>query len=62
MLAQLARRTPLLAGADQVAYVDVDDTVKATFGYAKLGAGFGYSGVKGLNALIATVSTPCRRR
>jgi len=58
MLAELARRTPLLAGADQVAYVDVDDTVKATYGYAKQGAGFGYSGVKGLNALIATVSTP----
>jgi len=57
MLAELARRTPLLAGADQVAYVDVDDTVKATYGYAKQGAGFGYS-VKGLNALIATVSTP----
>ncbi len=58
MLAELARRTPLLAGADQVAYVDVDDTVQATYGYAKQGAGFGYSGLKGLNALIATVSTP----
>jgi len=58
MQAELARRTPLLTGADQVAYIDVDDTVKATYGYAKQGAGFGYSGVKGLNALIATVSTP----
>ena len=58
MLAELARRTPLLAGADELAYVDIDDTVKATYGYAKQGAGFGYSGVKGLNALIATVSTP----
>ncbi len=58
LLGELARRTPLLAGGDQVAYVDVDDTVKATYGYAKQGAGFGYSGVKGLNALIATVSTP----
>ncbi len=58
MLAGLATRTPLLAGASQVAYVDVDDTVKATYGYAKQGAGYGYSGVKGLNALIATVSTP----
>jgi len=58
MLAELARRTPLLPGADQLAYVDVDDTVKATYGYAKQGAGYGYSGVKGLNALIATVSTP----
>jgi len=38
MLSELARRTPLLAGADQVAYVDVDDTVKATYGYAMQGA------------------------
>ena len=60
MLAELARRTPLLAGADELAHVDVDvdDTVKATYGYAKQGAGYGYSGVKGLNALIATVWTP----
>ncbi len=58
MLAELATRTPLLAGADQIAHIDVDDTVKATYGYAKQGTGFGYSGVKGLNALIATVSTP----
>jgi hypothetical protein len=58
MLTGLATCTPLLAGAGQVAYVDVDDTVKATYGYAKQGAGYGYFGVKGLNALIATVSTP----
>ena len=58
MVASLARDTPLLAGADQVAYVDMDDTVKATYGYAKQGVGYGYSGVKGLNALIATISTP----
>jgi hypothetical protein len=32
--------------------------VKATYGYAKQGAGYGYSKVKGLNALIGTVSTP----
>src|SRR5664280_1107332 len=43
---------------DAVAYVDIDDTVKATYGYAKQGAGYGYSGVKGLNALLATVSSP----
>ncbi len=58
MLAELATRSPLLAGADQIAHIDLDDTVKATYGYAKQGAGYGYSGVKGLNALIATVSTP----
>src|SRR5450759_1364037 len=44
----LARRSPLLPGADRVADVDIDDTVKATYGYAKQGAGYGYSGVKGL--------------
>ncbi len=42
----------------RVAYVDIDDTVRQTYGYAKQGAGYGYSKVKGLNALIATVSTP----
>ena len=44
MLTGLAARTPLLAGASQVAYVDVYDTVKATYGYAKQGAGYGYPG------------------
>jgi hypothetical protein len=40
-LAGLAATTPLLAGADAIAYVDVDDTVKRTYGYAKQGAGAG---------------------
>jgi hypothetical protein len=58
LLVNLARSAPLLPGADQLAYVDVDDTVRATYGYAKQGAGRGYTGVKGLNALLAVVSTP----
>jgi hypothetical protein len=58
LLVNLAGHTPLLPGADELAYVDVDDTVRQTYGYAKQGAGRGYSGVKGLNALIAIVSTP----
>ena len=58
LLTSLARCTPLLAGADQTAYVDIDDTIRATHGYAKQGAGYGYSGVKGLNVLLATISTP----
>jgi len=62
LLAGLRAATPLLAGADQLAYLDIDDTVKRTYGYAKQGAGYGYSGVKGLNALLATVSTPLWRR
>jgi len=58
LLINLAGQTPLLAGADELAYVDVDDTVRGTYGYAKQGAGRGYTGVKGLNALLAIVSTP----
>src|SRR3954452_347063 len=47
--------TPLL-GEGRV-LVDVDDTIVEVHGYAKQGAGFGYSGVRGLNALLATAST-----
>ena len=59
LLANLADRVPgLVAGADQVAYLDVDDTIRETHGYAKQGTGYGYSGVRGLNAQLATLSTP----
>jgi Transposase DDE domain group 1 len=58
LLARLAAATPILTDISTVAFVDIDDTVRQTFGYAKQGAGRGYSGVKGLNALLATVSTP----
>jgi hypothetical protein len=44
-------------GGVEVTYLDIDDTVRETYGYTKQGAGYGYSGVKGLNALLATVST-----
>ena len=58
VLAGLARCAPLLPGAHQMTYVDVDDTVRATHGYAKQGSGFGYTGVRGLNVLLGVVSTP----
>jgi len=58
MLQRLAGRAPLLPGADQIAFLDIDDTIRATYGYAKQGAGYGYSKVKGINALLATISTP----
>jgi hypothetical protein len=61
LLINLSKTTPLLAGAGTLAYVDIDDTVKPTYGYAKEGAGRGYSGVKGLNALLGIVSTPSSR-
>jgi hypothetical protein len=57
-LVNLAEHTRLLRDADQICFVDVDDTVKPTYGYAKQGAGYGYTHVKGLNALIGTLSTP----
>jgi hypothetical protein len=57
-LVNLTGQVPVLAGADKVAFLDVDDTIKATYGYQKEGAGYGYSKVKGLNALFAIVSTP----
>ena len=58
MLERLAGRTPLLPAAETIAFVDIDDTIRATYGYAKQGAGYGYSKVKGINALLATISTP----
>lgn len=56
-LVNLAAAAPITAGIDELALVDIDDTVKATYGYQKQGAGYGYPGVKGLNALIGTVTT-----
>jgi hypothetical protein len=55
-LAGLAARAPVLPGGGPV-LVDVDDTIVEVHGYAKQGAGFGYSKVRGLNALLATAST-----
>ena len=61
LLINLTRRMPLLTGAGELAYLDVDDTVKPTFGYAKQGAVRGYTDVNGLNALLAIVSTASGR-
>src|SRR3954463_7053191 len=54
-LAGLAARTPVLAGLEGTVLVDVDDSVVQVHGHAKQGAGYGYSGVRGLNMLLATV-------
>ena len=58
LLINLGGQASLLPGAEELGYVDVDDTLKQTYGYAKQSAGRGYTGVKGLNALLAIVSTP----
>jgi hypothetical protein len=64
-LIAIAGLTGLLGAATTVesdtlgyALLDVDDTIIEVHGYAKQGAGFGYSGVRGLNALLATLATP----
>jgi hypothetical protein len=68
-LTRLAQQAPPLVGAGASAgegagegaggrvLVDVDDTIIEVHGHAKQGAGFGYTGVRGLNALLATLTT-----
>jgi Transposase DDE domain group 1 len=65
LLGRLARRAPLLPGADVLAFVDIDSTQKRVYGHKKEGAKFGHTKiqgksvlVRGLNALVAAVSTP----
>ncbi|MGH3783217.1 MAG: IS1380 family transposase [Pseudonocardiaceae bacterium] len=54
----LASNAPLLPGADSYALLDVDSTINRVYGYAKQGADYGYTRVRGLHPLLATVSTP----
>jgi len=63
--AELARRAPLLPGADVLAFVDIDTMQKRVHGHKKQGARFGHTKihgksllVRGLNALAATACTP----
>jgi hypothetical protein len=41
---------------ERYALIDVDDTVVEVHGHAKQGAGFGYNRIRGLNALLATLT------
>ena len=65
VLAELARRAPLLPGADVLAFVDTGSQQKRVYGHQKQGAAFGHTKIagksllmRGLNALAATISTP----
>jgi Transposase DDE domain group 1 len=65
VLAELARRVPLLPGADVLAFVDIDSQQKRVYGHAKQGAAFGHTKiqgkdllVRGLNVLAASICTP----
>jgi Transposase DDE domain group 1 len=57
LLTGLYDRTPLVAGIDGPVLVDIDDTIIEVHGHGKQGSSYGYSGVRGLNALITTVTT-----
>lgn len=58
-LTNLNRKAPLLGNVkdDQFVFLDVDDTIIEVHGHRKQGSGYGYCGVRGLNALLATAST-----
>ena len=43
-----------------VTHVDIADTIRRTYGYAKQGSGYGYCGVTGLNTLLGTVCSADR--
>jgi hypothetical protein len=65
VLAELARRTPLLPGKDVLAFIDIDSQQKRVYGHAKQGAAFGHTKiqgksllVRGLNVLVGTICTP----
>ena len=64
-LVNLARRTQLLAGIEEQAYIDIDSLLRPVYGRAKQGASFGHTKIagrqvlrRGLSPLAATISTP----
>jgi Transposase DDE domain group 1 len=65
VLAELARRAPLLPGKEMLAFAGIDSQQKRVYGRKKQGAAFGHTKIqgrslliRGLNALAATISTP----
>jgi Transposase DDE domain group 1 len=61
-LAALAVHAPLLPGADQKAFIDVDSTHKRVYGRTKQGAEYGrFKGIRTLHPLLATICTPQAR-
>ena len=63
-LAGLCARVPLLPGAAERAFVDIDSLLRPVYGHAKQGASYGHTTIagtqilcKGLSRLITTIST-----
>jgi hypothetical protein len=64
-LVMLAQHAPVLVGAEQMTYVDIDALLRRVYGHHKQGARFGHAKVggydvllRGLSPLVATLSTP----
>jgi hypothetical protein len=61
-LGALAAHAPLLPGADQMAFIDVDSTHKRVYGRTRQGAEYGrFKGLRTLHPLPATICTPASR-
>jgi hypothetical protein len=65
LLIDLAARTPVLAGAAEMTYVDIDSLLRRVYGKHKQGASFGHTKVggypvrlRGLSPLVTTIATP----
>ena len=63
-LVALAKRTELLVGIEQQAFIDIDSLLRPVYGHAKQGASYGFSKIagkqvlrKGLAPLATTIST-----
>jgi hypothetical protein len=63
-LVNLADRTPLLPGAEQQAFIDIDSLLRPVYGHANQGASYGHTKLagkqvlrKGLSPLVTTLST-----
>jgi hypothetical protein len=57
-LTGLAGQVPLLPGAGELAFLDIDSKTLQVYGGAKQGARTRYTGVRGLDYQITTLSTP----
>ncbi|MFJ8745315.1 transposase [Embleya sp. NPDC127516] len=61
-LAELAAHTPLLPGAGEKAFIDVDSTHKRVYSRTEQGAEYGrFKGIRTLHPLLATICTPHSR-
>src|SRR5215469_6058056 len=52
LLADLARRAPLLPGRETLAFIDIDSPQKRVYGHKKQGAGFGHTKIQGKSLLV----------